>query len=157
MDGEGHDRTPAEMWGGMKGPRRESITRWIGKGTEILLCRWLADWGGDYLEPEAGRLAGGDCSGMQVLKGSGNDHGMFNCIRWCLSVITLLLRSLRFEGKNMKSQGQHPSLLLHWTYQDQPIYVVFWEQKLLRFGLGNMSFSQFSSCLSPRPAILSRF
>ena len=31
------DRTQAEMWGGMKGPRRES-TRWVGKDTEI--CHW---------------------------------------------------------------------------------------------------------------------
>lgn len=32
------DRTQAEMWGGMKGPRRES-TRWVGKGAEIF-CVW---------------------------------------------------------------------------------------------------------------------
>ena len=31
------DRTQAEMWGGMKDPRRES-TRWVGKGAEI--CVW---------------------------------------------------------------------------------------------------------------------
>ena len=36
MDGKA-DRTQAEMWGGMKGPRRES-TRWVGKGAEI--CVW---------------------------------------------------------------------------------------------------------------------
>lgn len=32
------DRTQAEMWSGVKGPRRES-TRWVGKGAEIL-CVW---------------------------------------------------------------------------------------------------------------------
>ena len=32
------DRTQAEMWGGMKDPRRES-TRWVGKGAEIF-CIW---------------------------------------------------------------------------------------------------------------------
>ena len=37
MDGK-IDRTQAEMWSGMKGPRRES-TRWVGKGAEIF-CVW---------------------------------------------------------------------------------------------------------------------
>ena len=46
MDGKA-DRTQAEMWGGMKGPRRES-TRWVGKGTEIFCLEGLTGgvgWG----------------------------------------------------------------------------------------------------------------
>ena len=83
------DRTPAEMWGGMKGPRRES-TRWVGKGTEIF-CHWNGWLGRGFTGNEAGEVGWGETALVcRCSKDQANDHRMFNCIRWCLSVITLL-------------------------------------------------------------------
>ena len=97
------------MWGGMKGPRRES-TRWVGKGTEIF-CHWNGWLGRGFTGNEAGEVGWGETALVcRCSKDQANDHGMFNCIRWCLSVITLLWEASGLRARIWRASRQYPSL-----------------------------------------------
>ena len=49
------DRTQAEMWGGMKGPGRQS-PRWVGKGRWNLCLEWLTGGRGEEGAGEVGLI-----------------------------------------------------------------------------------------------------
>lgn len=142
------------MWGGMKGARRESTQvgwerHWKSSATG------MADWGGDSLEMRLEKLGWGETAPVcRCSKDQANDHGMFNCIRWCLSVITLLWEASGLRADKRASR-QHPSLpiLRHirisqtmWFSESKKLLRSVWEICLF--------FSVFSSQLSPQASIL---